>query len=91
MRTINKTELKNWLITTEPFRAIHQTAPATEPRHFSCDPAFGDFNLPLPDGGVCVARELIAEDAGDIACLRDAIDEGDFESYSDFRRDELGL
>ena len=66
-----------------------QTAPATEPRNFSRDPAFGDFNLPLTDGGL--SHHLVTEDADDVACLRDALKADDFESYSDFRRDELGL
>jgi len=33
----------------------------------------------------------IAGDADDVASLREAIDEGGFESYSEFRRRELGL
>jgi len=91
--TIKTTELRHgWLSVGRSARAVRQprVAPATEPRYFSTDPAFGDFNLPLGDTGSTVANSS-AEDAEDLACLLDAIDADDFESYSDFRRDELGL
>lgn len=93
--TIKKTALKNgWLLTAGPLRSTHkvQAIPATEPRNFSRDPAFGDFNLPLIDG-VCGGggHDLVMEDAEDVGCLRDALETDDLESYSDFRRDELGM
>ena len=91
--TIKKTDLRHGWYLAPGLRVAYQSqaAPATEPRHYSCDPAFGDFNLPLLDGCMTAVAPSLTEEADDVIALQEAIDEGDFEPYSEFRRDELGM
>ena len=88
--TVRKSSLVHgWLLNANT--SIHRVRliPPTEPRNLSCDPAFGDFNLPLDDNGGSSGGPT--DDAGDVSCMMNALEADEFESYSEFRRGELGL
>lgn len=90
IRRVKRNQLKNgWLVYNVDCTA--QPPPPTEPREFSLDPAFGDFNLELDDGGVSLLQQVNLEEASDLQCLQDALDADDFEPYEEFRQNELGL
>ncbi|MCH8047341.1 MAG: hypothetical protein IID44_26880 [Planctomycetes bacterium] len=78
-----------WIVDAPDYPAEKsQNKSATEPRKLSSDAAFGDFNLPLEGSSAVI---LADEDESDVEYLRDSLEAGEFEPYSEFRQNELGL